>query len=216
MKKQLLAIVLIAFSTATIAQTTSTTEAKESKLQFLVNAKLGFAKVKQTGNVTINGNVNGGDVLLALTLSKTWNIAAGIGFLEFDANQTIAGNTVSIKNNYLHIPVQFNGEYSLFNSDPKNQKVFFTVGLGLYANTLLKQELETITETTTAKNQGWNFGFSSQFGAKFKATDNLMLGIGFEGQTDCLFDSNTFTQIGQYLRHTKKTRCSASSSVHGV
>ncbi len=188
MKKQLLAIVLIAFSSVAIAQTATTSTnpstTKESKFEFLINTKLGFAKLDQTGNVLLNGNVNGGDILGSFRVGKNWSIATGVGFMEFDANQTIAGNTTSITNNYLHIPLQFNADYSLFNDDLKNQKVFFTVGLGFYANTLLKSEIETVVATTTAKNQGWNFGFSSQFGAKFLATDKLTLGIGFEGQTD--------------------------------
>ncbi|WP_394350923.1 hypothetical protein [Flavobacterium phycosphaerae] len=158
---------------------------KESKFEFTVNTKLGFAKLKQTGNVPLNGNVNGADVLFTLPLGSKWNLASGIGYLEYDANPSIAGNTASIKNSYLHIPVQFSSDFAIFNNEkPENQKIFFTVGLGVYANSLLKQELETVTGNSSVKNQGWNFGFSSQIGAKFILTDALNIGIGFEGQSD--------------------------------
>jgi hypothetical protein len=183
MKKQLFSAMVILLSITALAQTTP--DKKESRFEFTVNTKLGFAKLKQTGNIPLNGNVNGADVLFTFPLGKKWNIASGIGFLEFDANQSIAGNTASLKNTYLHIPVQFSSDFAIFNSgNAENQKTFFTVGLGLYANSLLKQELETVTGNSSAKNQGWNFGFSSQIGAKFILTDALNIGIGLEGQTD--------------------------------
>jgi hypothetical protein len=183
MKKQLISALVILLSCTALAQ--STTEKKEGKFEFAVNTKLGFAKLKQTGNVPLNGNVNGADVLISMPLGKKWNISSGIGFLEFDTNPSIAGNTASLKNSYLHIPVQFSTDFAIFsNEKPENQKIFFTVALGVYANSLLKQELETVTGNSSAKNQGWNFGFSSQIGAKFILTDALNIGIGLEGQSD--------------------------------
>lgn len=184
MKKQLLVTLVILISCTAVAQSTPEKE-KESKFEFTVNTKLGFAKLKQTGSVPLNGNINGGDILFSLPLGKKWDIASGIGYFEYNANPTIDGNTASLKNSYLHIPVQFNSDFAIFNTEnPHNQKIFFNVGLGLYANTLLKQELETVTGNSTAKNQGWNFGFSSQIGLKFVLSDALNIGMGLEGQSD--------------------------------
>lgn len=183
MKKQLFSALVILISYTALAQ--STPEKKESKLEFTVNTKFGFAKMKQTGYVPLNGNVNGGDILLSLPLGKKWDISSGIGYFEYNANPTIAGNTASLKNSYLHIPVQFNSDFAIFNiENPESQKIFFNVGLGLYANTLLKQELETTSGNTATKNMGWNFGFSSQIGLKFVLTDAFNIGMGLEGQSD--------------------------------
>ncbi|QBZ98474.1 acyloxyacyl hydrolase [Flavobacterium sangjuense] len=183
MKKKLISVLVILISYAALAQ--STPEKKESKFELTVNTKLGFAKLKQTGNVALNGNINGGDILFSLPLGKTWKIASGIGYFEYNANPTIAGNTASLKNTYLHIPLQFNSDLAIFNNEnTQNQKIFFNLGLGLYTNTLLKQELETITDNTSTKNMGWNFGFSSQIGLKFLLTDALNLGMGLESQSD--------------------------------
>lgn len=183
MKKLVLSFFVLLMSYNALAQ--STPEKKESNLEFTVNTKFGFAKLKQTGYVPLNGNVNGADILFSLPLGKNWDISSGIGFLEFNANPTIGGNTASLKNSYLHIPVQFNNEFAIFNKEnSKNQNIFFTVGLGLYANSLIKQELETVTGNSSAKNQGWNFGFSSQIGAKFVVSDAINIGLGFEGQSD--------------------------------
>jgi hypothetical protein len=183
MKKQLFSTLVLLLSLSALAQTTP--EKKESKFEFTVNTKLGFAKLKQTGNVPLNGNINGGDILFSLPLGKKWDITSGIGYFEYNANPTIAGNTASLKNSYLHIPVQFIGDYSLLGSEQsKEPKVFFNVGVGLYANTLLKQELETTAGNASTKNMGWNLGFSSQIGLKFVLTDALNIGMGLESQSD--------------------------------
>ncbi len=184
MKKQAFAALALLFLSGTaIAQ--ETPEKKDSKLEFVVNGKLGFARLKQSGNVPLNGNITGSDLLLSYQISPKWDIATGVGFYDFNANTTIAGNSVSLKNSYLRIPLQFNGDFSVFKNEKNgNDKIFFTVGVGLYANTLLKQEVEAVTGNFEDKNLGWNFGFSSQVGAKFVLSDALNIGIGLESQSD--------------------------------
>ncbi|WP_333601350.1 hypothetical protein, partial [Flavobacterium sp.] len=183
MKKQFIAALALLISYAATAQ--STPEKKVSKLELQIIGKLGFARLKQTGAVPLNGNINGSDILLAYKIGQRWDMAAGVGLLQFDANPTIAGNTASLRNSYLHIPLQFNGNYILFNGDQaKDPKLFFTIGAGLYANTLLKQELETVTGNTDTKNLGWNFGLSTQVGIKFLLSDALNIALGMESQGD--------------------------------
>jgi hypothetical protein len=187
MKKQILFLVLLFTTLSTIAQTTTTTasDKKESKVAFLVNSSLGFSQLKQDGNVTVNGSMTGADLLLNYNIAKQWSLASGVGLYEFNANTTIAGNNINIRNSYLRIPVQVNGNFGLFKSDTvENQKIFFVLGLGLYANTLLKQEIESTGGTNTERNRGWNFGISSQAGAKFILTDDLSLGLGLQSQND--------------------------------
>lgn len=177
-----LALLFVSIGTA-IAQTAA--EKKESKFEIQVNGKLGFARLKQTNNVPLSGNVNGSDLLIAYKMSPKWSIASGLGLLQYDANPTIAGNTASIRNSYLQIPLRFTGDYNLFHgTEPKDPKLFLTLGLGLYANTLLKQELETVTGNTDTNNMGWNFGLSTGVGVKFILTDALNLGLGMESQSE--------------------------------
>lgn len=184
MKKQVFAALAILFlSGSVMAQ--ETTEKKDSKFELAVNGKLGFARLKQSGIPALNGNLTGSDVLLAYKISPKWDLATGIGFYEFNANTIVAGNSASLKNSYLRIPLQFNGDYSLFKSDKNNSdKMFFTIGLGLYANTILKQELEAVTGNVEAKNLGWNFGLTTQVGAKFIVNDDINIAIGLESQSD--------------------------------
>jgi hypothetical protein len=183
MKKQYLTALAVLFTAVTLAQTTP--EKKESKFEFQANAKVGFARLKQSGLVPLNGNINGSDLLLSYKISPKWDIASGVSFLQFNANPTIAGETASIRNSYLQIPVRFTGDFNIFDvTEPKDAKIFFTIGLGVYANTLLKQELETVTGNTDTKNLGWNFGLSTGAGLKFVLTDALNIGLGLESQSE--------------------------------
>ncbi len=183
MKKQIITALLLFITLSAIAQTTP--EKKVSPVSIFVNAKLGFAKVSQSNNVDLNGTINGGDVLASIKLGKAWNLDTGFGMFEFNGNQVIAGNNTSLTNSYLQIPVRFNGDFSIFDKAlERNQKIFLTAGLGLYANTLLKQELQTISGNSSARNLGWNFGFSSQIGAKFILSDKIGFRFGLESQAD--------------------------------
>ncbi len=183
MKTQIISVFLVLFTFSAFAQ--NTPEKKESSVSFSAIAKLGFAKISQSGNVDLNGSINGGDALVSVKVGKGWNLETGLGLFEFNANQTIAGNGSSLTNSYLQIPVRFNGDFNIFDKSPDgDRKIFLTAGLGMYANTLLKQELQTISGNSSAKNLGWNFGFSSQLGAKFIMSDSFGIRLGLESQSD--------------------------------
>lgn len=183
MKKQIITALLLFITLSAIAQTTP--EKRESPVSIIVNAKLGFAKVSRSSSVDLNGTINSGDVLASIRLGKAWNLDAGFGMMEFNGNQTIAGNSASLTNTYLQIPVKFNGDFSLFDKALEgNQKIFLTAGLGIYANTLLKQEIQTLAGNSSSRNMGWNFGFSSQIGAKFVLSDKFGFRLGLESQAD--------------------------------
>jgi opacity protein-like surface antigen len=57
-------------------------------------------------------------------------------------------------------------------------------GIGVYANTLLKEEIQTIDETFKNKNQGWNAGLGFNVGLRFGVAKNMNFGLGFESQSD--------------------------------
>jgi opacity protein-like surface antigen len=57
-------------------------------------------------------------------------------------------------------------------------------GIGIYGNTLLKEEIQTLPQNFELKNQGWNLGFGLNFGMIFEIYDGTSLGIGFESQSD--------------------------------
>jgi hypothetical protein len=183
MRNHIIAAVLLFTSYSAIAQTQP--ESKESKVSFAVKTKIGFARLKEKGMVTLNGNVNGGDLLVSYKLGQIWDLTSGVGYMEYYANATVAGNEISIKNAYLHIPLQFNGDYTILkNEETQNPKIIFTIGIGAYARCLLKQQIETIGGNTDSKTLGWNFGFSSQIGTHFILNEKLTIGLGLENQSD--------------------------------
>ena len=185
MKNHFLSILFLISACSVFSQTQNKTEGVQSNnLEFNVIAKLGFAKINETGNVPLNGFINGGDVLIAIRIHKRLNFSTGLGYFEFDGNRDLSGNTSSLKNSYLHIPVNLNSDVNLFKNEQGNQKIFLTAGLGFYGNSLLNQETETILNNSSEKNLGWNFGFSSHFGVKFILSDIFNLGIGYESQSD--------------------------------
>lgn len=182
MKKQIINAFAILLTLSASAQQTS--DKKESKFELQANSKLGFAQLNQSGEVSLNGNTNAGEVLLSIKIGKKWYLAPGFSVMEFNANPTIAGNTASIKNTYLQIPVKAIGEYAVFGKEQSDSKILLTIGIGLYASTLLKSEIQTVAGNSNVTNLGWNFGLSTQIGAKFILSDKLNLGIGLENQGD--------------------------------
>jgi len=187
MKKQLLSLLAVFITGAALAQTTP--EKKEPKFEFIINGKLGFARLRGSDFIPLNGNVNGTDLMFAYKFDPRWSIAGGVGWLQFSANSIINGSSASITNNYLQIPVRINGDYNIFNGiEPKDSKVFFNFSAGPYANNLMKQDVQTMAGITSTKNVGWNFGIATSVGLKVVVTDALHLGLGLESQ-------NEFTKI---------------------
>ncbi len=182
MKKQIITALAIVLTFAAHAQTN--TEQKESKIGLNVNGKLGFARLKQTDFAPLNGNINGADVLLSFKLGKKWDIATGLGYSQLNANATISGNTASLQNSYLQIPAKIIGDFTVFNNEQSVSRVYLNLAAGIYANTLLKSEVETISGNSTTKNMGWNFGVATQVGLKFIVSDIVDVGIGLESQSD--------------------------------
>jgi hypothetical protein len=183
MKKQFLTILAIIVTGAAIAQTTP--EKKESNLELIINGKIGFARMRGSDFIPLNGNVNGSDIMLAYKFDPRWSISGGVGWLQFSANTTLNGSSASVMNNYLQIPVRINGDYNIFNgTEPKDPKVFFNLSAGPYANNLLKQEVQTMAGITSTKNVGWNFGLATSVGLKVVVTNALNLGLGLESQSE--------------------------------
>lgn len=183
MKNYVLTSILFLITWSTFAQTEDGTSSSRT-FEFVVVPKMGFARISQSNQPKLNGFVNGGDLLAAFKLKNNSFLTAGIGYNEFNANTTIAGESASLINTYLRIPVNYVTDISFSKQKANSDVITATIGIGLYANTLLTSELETTVGNTSEKNLGWNFGFSSYIGAKFKLTDTFNLGLGIETNSD--------------------------------
>lgn len=152
------------------------------KFEILITPKLGFGKINETGNAPLNGFINGGDALISMAVLEKLSISTGFGFFQFDGNRTISGNTSNLTNSYFQIPLKINGDLSL--TENKSENILLAYSIGFYGNTLLNQKIETESTTNSNNNLGWNFGFSSQIGLKFKLSDLVNIGFGYESQND--------------------------------
>ena len=156
---------------------------KKTEFGLNTNAKIGFGKLIQNGMVNLNGSVNSGDILFFYRLPSGTTISAGVGLLDFNANGVIAGESYALKQSYLRIPINLNYSFFIL-KDQLDSKLSSYAGIGVYANSLLKEEVQTVNETFKNKNQGWNAGLGFNLGLRVGVTKNLNFGIGFESQSD--------------------------------
>lgn len=176
-------IIVSLFSALSLcAQEAAITEAKP-KFGINFQAKLGYASLVRSNNVDLQGTVNAGDMLFYYKFSDLTSISTGIGLLEYRANGTTAGESYSLSQTYLRIPVYMNFSLSIFEDALSNKLQAYT-GIGFYANTLLEEEIQTLNENITNENQGWNGGYAFQVGMKFGVSEGFNFGIGFETQSD--------------------------------
>lgn len=185
MKNQFLLIIFFISSNAVFAQKKNNVEGNTSnRFEIVITQKLGFAKLFETGNVPQNGFIDSRDALISIKSSKYSYLSTGLGYFVFNGNRNLNGNTTSLKNLYLHIPLNIKHDINIFKNKSENQNIFFSFGLGLYGNNLLYQETGTILGYNYDENLGWNFGISSQSGIKFNVSQIINFGIGYEIQSD--------------------------------
>lgn len=181
MKKNVIALFALFTTVFAFAQEVETKN--DSKMGIKMDAKIGYGTLVSSNMVNLHGNVNAGDILFYYEFPNGGSLSAGVGTLQFTANGTTAGEMYSLEQSYLKIPVYYNFSISILKEQLDDKFQAFG-GLGVYAQTLLKEEVKTMTATSTNKNQGWNAGLGVQLGVKFDVTQSLDFGIGFETQSD--------------------------------
>jgi opacity protein-like surface antigen len=179
MKKVQFTLLFLLFALGVTAQE----ETKKAEFGITTSGKLGFGKLNQTGIVKLNGSINAADVLFFYKLSSRTTINGGIGLLDFNANGVTSGESYALKQSYFRIPVNLNYSFSVL-EDQLDNKLSAYGGIGVYANTLFREEIQTIDETVKNKNQGWNAGLGFSVGLRFGVTKDMNLGVGFESQSD--------------------------------
>lgn len=158
-------------------------EPKKAELGFNLNAKIGYAKLVQNEMVNLNGSINSGDMLFFYRLPSGTSFSTGVGMLSFNANGVTAGESYALEQTYLRIPLYLNYSLTILEKQLDNRLSTYG-GIGVYANSLLKEEIQTVDETFKNKNQGWNAGLGFNLGIRFGVTENVNFGIGFESQSD--------------------------------
>ena len=158
-------------------------EAKKAEFGFNTNGKIGFGKLVQNEMVNLNGSINSGDMVFFYRLPSGITFSTGVGLLAFNANGVSSGESYALNQSYLRFPINLN--FSLFILENQlDSKLSAYGGIGVYASSLLKEEIQTIDETFKNRNQGWNAGLGFNIGLRFGVTKDINFGIGFESQSD--------------------------------
>lgn len=182
MKKYIVLLFILMFSVSLFSQEKK--EEKESaKFGWRIDGKLGFGTLKQTDMVDLNGWVNSGEFSFFYDFKNNISLSLGAENLEFKANGVFLGENYALDQSYLKIPLKASFKVGVL-EDATNNKLNAYVGLGVYANTLLKEKIQLLEENFKNKNQGWNAGMSVQLGITFDLNQDMVVGIGFETQND--------------------------------
>lgn len=182
MKNSILILTILFSGLSLFGQEAEKAETK-AKFGMSFQAKIGYATLASSGRVDLQGTANAGDMLIYYKISELTSISTGIGLLEYRANGTTAGESYSLDQTHLRIPLYMNFSMSLF-EDALSDKLQAYAGIGFYANTLLEEEVKSLNASQTHKDQGWNGGYAFQVGMKFGISRDFNFGIGFETQSD--------------------------------
>ncbi len=156
----------------------------QKKFGVEVTAKFGSSKLDTKNAVNLNGSLSAGDFLFVYRLNPNSTLKSGITLAEFNANFSTLGETASLKNTYLQVPLKYFYATSLSNDALNNSKISMLFGLGVNANHLYKSEVETIALSSSKKNLGWNFGSSFEMGLDFTFSKYMNFGVFYEAMSD--------------------------------
>jgi hypothetical protein len=153
-------------------------EEKKSKFQIIGQSGIGFAAIKSDNQPTYNLNSIAGEILLNYKFSDKSGIAIGFGHNE------LTGNGFNVVGNFYHertfikIPLIYTTEYKLA------KKLKYLSNIGLYAQTIVRDEYQFLNNTEKNIYGGWNYGLEATISLVYQIYDKFGAGINFSGQSD--------------------------------
>lgn len=147
-----------------------------SKTSIVINPKLGFSILKLDNNQEINGFTSQFEFCLNTKLTDKLSLEYGLGVTSFRANSNVTDSYISIKNEYVRLPVRLNLNRLL------NENFTLNTGIGVYGNYLYKSKIPPYFE---GNNTGISFGLEFFVGGQFKFSEDTSLRIQIELQSDC-------------------------------
>jgi len=149
-----------------------------SKFRVLMLSGIGNSIVENDNEVNYVLNTNNAEILLNYKFSKSYGVASGVGINELRGNGFNSLGNFFHERNQLKIPVVLTGDYDVLDK----MKVVFT--LGVYAQTILKDEFSFVDFKAKNVYEGWNFGTQISFGFLFEVFENFSIGLNYLGQSD--------------------------------
>jgi len=152
---------------------------KKIDIGFEITPKFGTAILSQSDRVNVNGRIGGGDFLFYCKLKES-KFSAGVGLVNFSNDGTFENKEYFLEQSYLRIiPLRITHNVNIF-EEWSNNRFGVVVGVGMYLNTLLEEQLETIDQKIKTKKSNWNSGFSIDLGMNFDVSKHTSFGIGYE------------------------------------
>lgn len=165
-------------------------ENNTSKFNIITLGGIGYGKVKNDKEPTYNLNSNSGEILVNYNFSDHFGLATGFGYNE------LSGNGFNTLGQFYHerslkkIPLLFTLKGDL------SEKLEFFANFGLYAQTIVKDKYQYLSEIRENEYDGWNFGTQFGIGVLFPFMDHMKFGFSFQGQSDFSnFKSKTSADI---------------------
>lgn len=146
-----------------------------SKTTVVINPKLGFSILKLDNNQEINGFTSQFEFCLNTKLTEKFSLEYGLGATSFRANSNVTDSYISIKNEYVRLPVRLNHNRLL------NENFTLNTGIGVYGNYLYKSKIPPHFE---GNNTGISLGVEFFVGGQFKFSEDTSLRIQIESQSD--------------------------------
>jgi hypothetical protein len=176
MKKAVCILILVL-----IAQSPTLKAQQQNEPRFYISAfgGLGFGIVENDIQPDYNLNSNNGEIHLAYRLSQNFSLVTGLG-----VNQ-LSGNGYDVEGNFYHerdvLKIPFLLSYDL----PELDNYGISIGLGLYGQSILKDEYQYLDVTQENLYEGWSFGAQMTVSIVYKIKKYFTsVGIIYNGQSD--------------------------------
>ena len=174
----LLLVFLLIFNVVKAQEQKEEIKDKKSKFQIIGSSGIGFAIIESDNEPKYNLNSNSAALLFNFKLFKEDGIAIGIAHNQLTGNGFNSVGSYYHERSFIRIPLLYTMENHLTN------KIKYLTNIGIYGQTIIKDEYQFLNDTQTNIYDGWNFGFQATIGFVFEVSKRLNLGINLSGHSD--------------------------------
>ena len=173
-----LLVFLLIFNVVKAQEKEEETKEKESKFQIIGSSGIGFAIIESDNEPKYNLNSNSGEILFNFKLFKDDGIAIGIAQDRLTGNGFNTVGSFYHERSFIRIPLLYTMEYHF------TDKIKYLSNIGVFGQTIIKDDYQFLNNTQTNIYGGWNFGLQATIGFVFKVSKCLNFGVNLSGQSD--------------------------------
>ncbi|QRM89582.1 outer membrane beta-barrel protein [Lacinutrix sp. WUR7] len=154
---------------------------KSNKGEYLMHMDIGIATLEAENIFKTNAQVLEVFVGKEFLMNNTWAIITGIEHSKVKSDySSLINEQLFLTNNYLSLPLYFQGEYK------STDKLTVYARVGFYASYLYYSKLENINlnQNSSNKNLGLNYGAQIGLGINYKIAEDLGVLFGVKSKSD--------------------------------